>query len=519
MKTRSTSAIILLAALFFLNMGCNQPGQKGDSSEDNSNSKNGDAVSLSSATLEGDELIKTSFGDIQLTESYLTKASIEKLNEQLQLQRAIEVYQWSLPLVTFQMWFNAHTEVYGAAPLDFVEYNSFNERLGIVTGNTTTPYVLTWLDLSKTGPVVMDYPAGPSAGGVIDFFQLAVGDVGYAGADKGKGGKYLIAPATYDLSKLDTRGYYVISPSTNKIMIGTRFLSPDKAVVDKMKESFFLGKYGENLKPAKFISNTDKRFRGHPERGLKYFELLHQFIQNEPQKEEDKIFFTYLRYLGIEDGKPFSPSEKMKTILAEGANLGELMCKANQIIPREDKPYYENSSWYRLLTNFPITKTSKDHYFLDESNEYYYEAITVSEGMTSNTPGPGTTSYLTTKEDKDGNFLMGSNSYKLHLPAGIPASNFWSVVLYSEDTRCIIENVDATDKLRATSVDSRDKNLQINADGSVDLYIGPKAPAGKESNWLQTNVGEGWFPLIRTYGTEQAFFDKTWQPDEIEKIN
>ncbi len=83
---------------------------------------------------------------------------------------------------------------------------------------------------------------------------------------------------------------------------------------------------------------------------------------------------------------------------------------------------------------------------------------------------------------------------------------------------CVIENKNAKDKLRATSIDSRDKNLKINVDGSVDLCIGPKSPDGKESNWLQTNVGEGWFSLIRTYGTEKALFDKTWKPGDFELI-
>jgi hypothetical protein len=171
-----------------------------------------------------------------------------------------------------------------------------------------------------------------------------------------------------------------------------------------------------------------------------------------------------------------------------------------------------------LLSNFPLTKSSKELYYLDESNEYFYEAVTVTAGMKSNTPSPGTTSYLTTKEDKDGNFLLGSNSYTIHFPAGIPAANFWALTLYSENTRCFIDNENAKDKLRATSVDSRDKALQINADGSVDLYTGPTSPEGKESNWLQTNAGEGWFPLIRTYGTKQALFDKTWRPGDFEII-
>lgn len=508
MKLIKFKALLMITIIGVI-AACNQPHSKDALIASN-------AVSLTDATLQGDELIKTNFGDIQLNQSYITKESIAKLNDQLSLQRAIEVYQWSLPVTTFQMWYNAHSEVYAGADLDFVEYKSFNEKAGILTANATTPYVISWADLSKTGPLVIDYPAGASAGGVVDFYQLSLGDLGLMGADKGKGGKYLILPNGYDASKLNTKGYFVINSTTNKIMIGTRFLSTDEAEINKMKENFLVGKYGEISKPAKFISNTDKRFEGMPSRGLKYFELVHQFIQNEPQKEEDKIFYTYLKYLGIENGQPFNPSEKLKTILTEGANLGELMCKSNQIEPRHDEQYYENSSWYRLLTNFPLTKTSKSNYFLDESNQYYYEAVTVTAGMQSNTPGPGTTSYLSTKKDKDGNFLLGSNTYKIHLPAGIPASNFWALTLYSENTRCFIDNKNATDKLRATSVDSRDKNLVINEDGSVDLYIGPKAPQGKESNWLQTNVGEGWFPLFRTYGTEQAYFDKIWKPGEFE---
>ncbi|WP_299781715.1 DUF1214 domain-containing protein [uncultured Formosa sp.] len=508
--------IKLKAPLLLVIMGviaaCNQPQPKAIVQNTT------ETISLTEATLQGDELIKTNFGNIQLKESYLTETSIQNLNNQLNLQRAIEVYQWALPVTTFQMWYNAHSEIYGGAYMDFVEYSSFNEKVGILTANATTPYVISWADLSKTGPLVIDYPAGASAGGIIDFYQLALGDLGLMGADKGKGGKYLIIPNGYDTSKLNTKGYFVIHCTTNKIMIGTRFLSTDKAEIKTMKETFLIGKYGETLKPAKFISKTNKRFQGTPFRGLKYFELVHQFIQNEPQKEEDKIFYTYLKYLGIENGKPFNPSEQLKTILTEGANLGELMCRSNQMKPRKDQVYYKNSKWYRLLSNFPLTKTSNTNYFLDESNQYYYEAVTVTAGMKSNTPGPGTTSYLTTKEDKNGNVLLGSKTYAIHLPAGVPASNFWALTIYSENTRCFIDNKNATNKLRATSIDSRDNNLVINADGSVNLYIGPKAPEGKENNWLQTNVGEGWFPLIRTYGTQQALFDKTWKPGDFELL-
>lgn len=477
---------------------------------------NSTAVPLEAAVLTGNETIHTDFGTLQLNETYLDNDSITKLNDQLALQRAIALYQWSLPLTTFQMWYNAHSEVYGGKDLDFVEYESFNEKVGILTANATTPYIITWVDLAKTGPVVIDYPAGPSAGSIMSFYQLSLSDLGLTGPDRGKGGKYLVVPPGYDLAKVDAKGNFVVQATTNKLLIGTRFLSTDDAVTMKMKEALMVGKPDEQLKPAKFISNTNKRFSGAPSRGLAYFKLLHQTIQNEPVTPQTIIFNTYLKYLGIESGKPFAPTQEQKVIFAKAANLGELMARANQMKPRQDSPYYNNSNWYRLLSNFPVTLFDKDYYYLDESDEYYYEAVTVTKGMQSDVPGPGTTSYLTTKEDSNGNYLSGSKTYKLHLPANIPASNFWALTLYSEDTRGFIDNVNAKDKLRATSLDSRDKHFVTNADGSVDLYVGPKAPTGKETNWLQTQIGEGWFPLFRFYGTQQAFFDKTWKIGEFE---
>jgi hypothetical protein len=512
MKQTTFKALFLLGLSTAI-LSCNQQQTKEIATDTSSN-----AIPLATATLKGDELIKTDFGDIQLEQTFITPESIDKLNYQLYLQRAVSIYEWALPVVSFQKWYNASSEVYGAKDLDFVENVSFNEKVGILTANSTTPYVIGWANLAKTGPIVIDYPAGPSAGGVLDFFQTSLGDLGLSGQDKGKGGKYLVIPNGYDVSKLNTKGYFVINATTNKIMIGTRFLSTDKEETNKMKKSFLIGKYGEALKPAKFISNTNKRFEGTMPSGYAYFELVHQFIQDEPMVQQDKIFYTYMRYFGIVNGQPLNPSAELKKTLTEGAKLGELMSRANQISPREDKPYYDNTTWYRLMGNFPLTKSSKTDYYLDESNEYYFEAVTVTAAMKSDTPAPGTTSYLTNKRDKDGNYLKGSNTYKIHLPADMPASNFWAFTLYSETTRCFIDNEDAPDKMRAINIDSRDKDLQINADGSIDLYIGPKSPEGKESNWVQTKEGEGWFPVFRLYGTKEPFFNKTWQLGDIELI-
>ena len=86
------------------------------------------------------------------------------------------------------------------------------------------------------------------------------------------------------------------------------------------------------------------------------------------------------------------------------------------------------------------------------------------------------------------------------------------MVLYDPQTRSELQ----TGQPFPSKNNKRDK-LIANADGSVDLYFGPKAPAGKEANWIQTVPGKGWFAIFRLYGPLEPWFDKTWRPGEIEE--
>ena len=115
--------------------------------------------------------------------------------------------------------------------------------------------------------------------------------------------------------------------------------------------------------------------------------------------------------------------------------------------------------------------------------------------------------------DADGNAFDGGKTYRLHLPPNVPVKDFWSVILYSNQTRSMIQ----TDQ-RFPSVSSLTKGLLVNADGSVDVWFGPKAPQGKEKNWVQTMPGKGWNTILRLYGPLEPWFDKSWRPGEIELV-
>jgi hypothetical protein len=121
--------------------------------------------------------------------------------------------------------------------------------------------------------------------------------------------------------------------------------------------------------------------------------------------------------------------------------------------------------------------------------------------------------YLACYRDADEDFLMGQNDYRLTLPAGIPAADFWSVTAYHPDTRSLLQN--GQDK---PSVSSYDEPV-MNDDGSVDIYFGPEAPEGYENNWIKTIPGQGWEILLRLYGPLEPYFDQTWKPNDIVKVN
>jgi hypothetical protein len=471
--------------------------------------------SLESATLAGDELISTPIGDIELRHSYFDDDASRRLFDEMDYQRACQAYIWSTPIVSMTTWRLRQCKAYGVRDAtDFVVLNSLKEKRGVVTANLTTPYLLQFTSL-KEGPLVVEYPAGMTAGGFIDLWQRPVADTGLTGPDQGKGGTYVVVGPNDDAKAYERPGVFVFQSATNSLLFGARILEPDPSYYTRFKSSLKMGRHGTPLANCRFIEHGEVEWSATAPRGLEYWQVLAEAIRDEPVRAVDKAWMAMLLPLGIEKGKPFQPDARQKSILLKGATMGEMMARNLQVNPRFAEPYWKNTHWYKSF-DFTIPQETETRVELDERTTWFYEAVTSSEGMVNPVVGKGQV-YMTTKRDATGALLRADKTYKLHVPKDVPVGQFWSLTLYSENTRRPYDN--GGTEIRSVSLDSKMGDLKQNADGSVDLYIGAKAPAGLESNFMKTVGEEGWFVYFRLYAPLQAFFDKTFSLADFEVID
>jgi hypothetical protein len=470
---------------------------------------------MKDAKLHGNEVIRTPIGDIELTDSYFNDDAAKRLYDEMDYQRAAQAYIWSTPLVSVTTWRDNEGKAYGVEnATDFVVLESLKEKRGIVTANLTTPYIFNFSNL-KDGPIQIDYPAGQTAGGVLDFWMRPVFDLGLTGPDQGKGATYIVVGPNDDPAKYKKDGVNVFQSATNNIFVGLRILDPDPAYYDKFTAQYKMGRVGSELKPSNFIRGKDVEWSATAPRGLDYWQKLSEIIQEEPVREIDKGWMAMLEPLGIAKGKKFEPDDRIKEILLKGAAMGELMTRDLQVNPRYTEPYWPGTSWYKSF-DFQIEQETGDIAQIDQRATWFYEAVASTKGMVNPQPGQGQV-YMTTKRDSKGNMLRADKTYKLHVPAKVPVGQFWSLTLYSENTRRPYDN--GGTQIRDVSLDSRTKGLKFNPDGSIDLFIGPKAPAGFEANHMKTVGDDGWFVYFRLYAPEQAFFDKTFKLADFEMVD
>ena len=235
-------------------------------------------------------------------------------------------------------------------------------------------------------------------------------------------------------------------------------------------------------------------------------------MQQEPVDERDRMMTAMLAPLGLEKGKPFKPGERERKILTDGAVAGELMAMNISFAKRLPNSYYRDDAKWSYVILFDPSQESKNFTELDERADYFYEAVTAASGMVSQTPGIGS-AYLGAYKDKDNHWFDGGKTYRLRVPPNPPAKNFWSLTIYDTYDRVQIDNPTQT-----ADISSRKESLKRNDDGSVDLYVGPKPPAGWENNWIETLPGKAWFAYFRFYGPTEGYFSRTYALPDFEEV-
>jgi hypothetical protein len=423
-----------------------------------------------------------------------------------------------------------------------------------LTANADTIYSLAILDLTK-GPLVVEVP--PMALGTLnDMWFGWIIDIGGPGPDRGEGGKYLILPPDYD-GRLPDSGFHVGRSRTTHVLYAVRAFmvnNDPKPAADLIKKSLKIypytpGGFGTSIAtalagkvmlagnppvpPTKFVEASGKSFNTIPPNDFSYFEMVNEVVQLEPATSFNPELLGQLAAIGIVKGKPFNPDARMRKILTDAAAVGNAAGRALNWRSAEYPgwSYYPGSMWANMLWqggyNFetPPPMITREGFkplpptgarTLDSRTAFYYGYTMDSPGMIMRLPNVGS-QYLMGFMDADKNYLDGGKTYKVTLPPNIPAREFWSFTVYDNQTRSMLQTPQRFP--RAGSQTYPTPAAFANSDGSTTVYFGPSKPAdAKDTNWIQTMPGKGWFTILRLYSPMESFFDKTWRPSEIEVV-
>jgi len=465
--------------------------------------------------------VETRIGTMKFEKGFPAEETTRKLFDEMDYQRAVQAYLWAYPAVSFESIRLATKRDLGTDLNDMIIADNYADPKGVwLTANDTTIYALANVDLGKSGPIVVEIPPGAIVGIIDDFWQRSIADVGLPGPDGAKGGKFLLLPPGHKGDTPQT-GYHVLQGTSNNYNVMVRGIvqngDKDAAVQNVKRVKVYALSESSNPKPNKFTTMSGKVLDTTPPVGMAYWERLSEYINNNPVQARDVFYMGMLKPLGVEKGKTFKPDARQRKILEEAAQMGDAMGRVmlfegpdrfRQVGEGLGTEPFPGSKWHWVFQVNPIQQT--DTYGqIDERLHYTYGAIYTTPALGVMKAGPGG-NYVQAFKDKDGNHFDGAKAYRLHVPANAPAEAFWSLTLYDAATRSMIQNP-SNDSAHS----SLDK-LKSNADGSIDLYFAPKAPAGLEVNWIETVPGKGFYLMMRFYSPKAGLFDGTWKLPDVE---
>lgn len=456
--------------------------------------------------------------DYEFKGGYPTPETVQKAYDDADLSRAIEAYKFFYPGVAFSAGFFALDTV-GVHPNRGAGVMQGTPNQIIFTPNSDTPYAFASLDL-HVGPIVVEIPPGPLMCVVNDLNQQYVMDLGLPGPDAGKGGKHLILPPGY--ADQIPEGYFVGRAGTFRVPLLVRAIPPKgdaKVAFDMMKSIKIYPLNGtSDWRGIDWIDIAETAADLTPvafERDLRFWQMLHRIVDEEPAYEPYRMNYGQLATLGIEKGKPFAPDARMKAILEKAARAANDQMRVQSFADRRsDRLKWPDRKWeWASLRPENGTFDMPSYRDLDARTKWFYQAMVESPAMFRRDEQAGSLYWLGTR-DSNSAYLDGDKTYKLTVPLPVPAKLFWSVTIYDPLNRSEI----ATDQNKA-ALRSLFELKDVPETGSVDLYFGPTAPVGHESRWIQTIPGRGWFTYFRIYGPEKPAFDGSWKPGDFELVD
>lgn len=455
------------------------------------------------------EKLDTPLGQFAFHDGMPSDDSVAGLYDSLDLLRAVEAFLVAMPGASLAAM-RAGLRSVGVTSSRQIAITDPRANSGSVylTPNTDTTYGTTFLDLNIDGPTVVEVP--PNALCVVDDFWFRyLADLGLAGPDQGRGGKYLFLPPDHEEEVPD--GYYVFRSPTYTAWAVFRALDGVPAVKTVRVYPLAQAAYPP---PNEYVNVAERPHNTVHANDASFYEEVDTVVQEEPLESLDPERRGLLAAIGIVKGEPFTPDHHQRAVLDKAAPLAAGIARALAFRPRDAAAYYyPDSSWKRIFIGGDHEFLRDGARLLDARTVFHYLATVVTPAMAAAPVGTGS-AYAYTAEDADGQWLDGGRSYVLRLPRHIPAKTFWSVSGYDCQTRSLLVTDDPY-----PSVSSLSGTVTPNPDGGVDVYFGPTAPPGRAGNWIRTVPGKHWFTMLRLYAPLQPWYDQTWRPGEIERLD
>jgi hypothetical protein len=469
------------------------------------------------------DTVETGIGTLRFFDGAPYPETAQKVYDYLDTMRGVDTFLKGMPGASLDALIKGNHELGAVEAHQVVIFDKLMDSNSLfLTGNTSTMYVLPTLDLERDGPTVLEAPPG-MLGAFNDAWFRYMQDIGPAGPDKGKGGKYLVLPPDYEGELPD--GYFAVPSKTYRVWVFMRAsIAKGLDVAAKnVKGNLRVYPLSKKDNPPKmeYISGSGNAFNTIHANDYSFFEHLHHIIAAEHIGMLDAETRGLFASIGIEKGKPFAPDARMKRILEDAIKIANAAARSIVWYPRTDgtmkgvRIYPDtDSAWLMGWVDKNVFFTGKDGQTMNSDSRvmFHYPYTAVTPAMAVSVPGAGS-DYGIAYVDSEKKVFDGSKTYRLRIPPNPPVNNFWAVTLYDNQTRSQLQ----TSQLFPT-VGSQTKGITQNADGSYDIYFGPKPPRGFENNWLETVPGKGWFVALRMYGPLQAWIDKTWRPGEIELV-